>query len=71
METLEKEICYSYPTSINAAECGYKDTGCYAVETLKVRGERIWRGKPTGFSTLAEAKVYADSLAYPYSRYSL
>lgn len=64
---ITKRIEYSYPTSPNAKQLGFYKTGCYSVEVGEVH-------KPkkaiAGFSTLEEAKQYAEKMPEMWDNYT-
>lgn len=70
-EPQSKAISWAYPTSPNAKRFGYNYTGCYTVGL----GRANLAGKPhkalKAFTTWDAAKVYADSLAEPWDKYTM
>ncbi len=63
-----KEIGYAYPTSPDACDFGFKNTGCYTVALVE-------RGAPPktlkAFADKASAKTYAETVPCVYSIYSI
>lgn len=63
-----KRVQYSYRTSPHAERFGFKNSGCYTVETVKP-------GKPgkgvAAFATLEEARAYANGMPQPWNRLTL
>lgn len=66
----EKQISYSYPSSTNASRFQRSRHGCYTVSVIP----NFATGLPqaiAAFSTLEEARKYAETLAEPWGRYTL
>lgn len=63
-----KQISYAYATSPYAKQYGCYNDGCFVVEIINTKSTQAIGG---GFKTVEEAKVLADTLDYPYNRYSL
>lgn len=64
---ITKRIEWSYPSSGNATRFGLANYGCYTVET--VAGNEP-PSAVAGFLTLAEARAHAETLPFPWDRYT-
>lgn len=64
----KKQISWSYPSSPNAEKFGFSN-GCYSVATVSSPN---WIPRYfAGFKTFEEAKTFADTLEFEWSRYTL
>lgn len=63
-----KSIDWSYPTSFDARQHGFEQTGCYTV-SLGFTGQTEDGVK--GFATFPEAQAFANTLPNPWSKYTL
>jgi hypothetical protein len=64
---ITKSVDYAYPSSTTAGKYGFGRTGCYAVYERK--GNQPPRSL-AAFSTLDEARQYAETLTHPWDRYT-
>lgn len=62
---ITKRVEYSYASSPNAYRLGFGRKGCYTVEKVKGIGPGT---AVKGFSTLEQARAYAETLKLPWNR---
>lgn len=66
---ITKRVAYSYPSSPNA--CRFKfPAGCWTVETVEYNPDMQPPVAVKGFAKFSEAQKHAESLPYPFDRFT-
>ena len=66
-QTKTKRIEWSYPTSSNAKQFGFEQSGCFTLHTANMEFVPFDGHKTVaGFATLAEAKQAGEPLPFPW-----